>query len=79
MVRCCEAVGQEKLHVGALRGDEWMDRFAAKHCVAAREIIDFPKDWKWLQENHRFHWMCTMNYDDIHEELVFEKKSYGRT
>ncbi|CAL1147062.1 unnamed protein product [Cladocopium goreaui] len=39
-----EAVGQEKLHVGALRGDEWMDRFAAKHCVGAREIMDFPKD-----------------------------------
>eukprot|EP00435_Cladocopium_sp_Y103_P042026 s370_g11.t1 len=39
-----EAVGQEKLHVGALRGDEWMDRFAAKHCVGGREIMDFPKD-----------------------------------
>ncbi len=38
-----QVVGQEKLHMGALRGNEWMNRFAAKHCTS-REILDFPKD-----------------------------------
>lgn len=38
-----QVVGQEKLHMGALRGNEWMNRFAAKHC-SSREILDFPKD-----------------------------------
>jgi len=38
-----EVVGQEKLHMGALRGNEWMNRFAGKHC-SSREILDFPKD-----------------------------------
>ena len=38
-----QVVGQEKLHMGALRGNEWMDRFAGKHC-SSREILDFPKD-----------------------------------
>ena len=41
-----QAVGQEQLHAGALRGDAWMDRFAAHAGCSGREVMDFPKDAK---------------------------------